>query len=47
MRAFFNLRLGWAIDRFRGTMTGSAPALPEGWGAGYRYQAGVRGGASS
>jgi hypothetical protein len=47
MRAIFNLRLGWAIDRFRGTMAGNTPALPEGWGVGYRYRVGVRGGASS
>jgi hypothetical protein len=46
MRAFFNVRLGWAIDRFKGTMTSSAPALPEGW-APARYWAGVRGGTSS
>ena len=46
MRAFFNLRLGWAIDRFMGTMTANTPALPEGWAVS-RYRTGVRGGASS
>jgi hypothetical protein len=46
MRALFNLRLGWAVDRFKGTMTSNTLALPEGW-AGSRHRAGVRGGASS